>query len=90
MRTGHDATDAWYLSLMRSHRQGLVSHWPVSAAVRAAAIAIAIVFGLLSPDRSRGGATATQPPAGAASAPVSGASVSALPLNAPPVSARHE
>jgi hypothetical protein len=85
MRPGHDATEAWYLCLMRSHRQGLVSHWPVTVAARAAAVAIAIIIALLSPDRSRGALIATHPPAGAAPASASG--LSAL---APPVRAHHE
>ena len=90
MRAGHDTTEAWYLGLMRSHRRGLVSHWPVTVAVLAAALAIAIVVGLLSPDRSRADLAAPPPPAAAASASASGAPLSAPSARARPTTARHD
>jgi hypothetical protein len=45
---GHNPNEAWYFQLMADHRRGLVRHWPLVLV----AFVIAIVIGVLSPDRS--------------------------------------
>jgi len=51
MRTplGHSANETWYFRLMAEHRRGLVYRWPLVLV----ALGVAIIIGVLSPDRSR-------------------------------------
>ena len=58
-RQGHSPTEAWYMRRMAAHRRGLVRHWPFVLL----ALAIAVVIGLLSPDRSKPHAAAAPAPA---------------------------
>jgi hypothetical protein len=44
-----DSYEVWYAQLMTGYRQGLVRHWPLVLV----ALAIAVVVGVLSPDRSK-------------------------------------
>jgi hypothetical protein len=61
-RQGHSPTETWYMSRMAAHRRGLVRHWPFVLA----ALAAAVVIGVLSPDRSRSSPAPSPAPAAAA------------------------
>ncbi|HLZ74914.1 hypothetical protein [Phenylobacterium sp.] len=59
-RQGHSPVEAWYMRRMAAHRRGLVRHWPFVLV----ALAVAVVIGVLSPDRSK--SSPPPPPAPAA------------------------
>lgn len=46
---GHSPNETWYFEQVAAHRRGLVRHWPLVLA----AFGVAIVIGVVSPDRSR-------------------------------------
>jgi hypothetical protein len=45
----HSPTETWYIQLMTAHRRGLTWRWPIVPA----ALGVAVVIGVLSPDRSK-------------------------------------
>jgi hypothetical protein len=56
---GHSPTEAWYMCRKAAQRRGLASHWPWVFA----ALAVAVVIGVLSPDRSKPHAASAPAPA---------------------------
>ncbi len=44
-----DANESWYRARMAAHRRGLVRLWPLAFV----ALGVAIVLGIVSPDRSK-------------------------------------
>jgi hypothetical protein len=55
----HSPTEAWYQRRMAEHRRGLMRHWPFVLA----ALVLAVVIGLLSPDRSKSNPPSSRAPA---------------------------
>jgi hypothetical protein len=55
----HSPTEVWYRRRMAEHRRGLVRHWPWVFA----ALGVAVVIGLVSPDRSKPHAPQASAPA---------------------------
>jgi hypothetical protein len=58
--------EAWYAGLKAAHRRGLIRHWPRVLAAYVVAVGVAIVVGVLSPDRSQPHAPSPPAPAEAA------------------------
>jgi len=53
-----DSYEIWYAQLMTGYRHGLARHWPLVLV----ALAIAVVVGVLSPDRSKSDAPLSSAP----------------------------